>query len=121
VLWAASRIDECDGAVRIATLAKELGWSRKHLHACFRRDVGLSPKRYAEVRRFDRLRRRLAANGTTLVNLAAELGYADQAHLARDARRFSTRTATALQQSLRDPLSLAVDALTRCDVSVWPE
>jgi AraC-like DNA-binding protein len=113
VSWAASRIDASGGAVRIDELAKELGYSRKHLHACFLREVGLSPKRYAEVMRFDGLRRRLLANGTTgLADLAAELGYADQAHMTRDARRFSSMSPTTLQKALRDPLACAVHALS---------
>lgn len=107
-LWAVDRIDASGGLVRIDVLARELGFSRKHLHACFVRDVGLSPKRYAEVRRFDRMRRRLLAGPTNLADLAASLGYADQAHLARDARRFAQMTTTALQQAQRDPLTQAV-------------
>ncbi len=115
VLSATRRIDACEGAVRIDDLSRELGYSRKHLHASFLRDVGLSPKRYADVRRFDRLRRRLATTAN-FANLAAELGYADHAHLARDARRFSSMTATALQRTLNDPLGSAVQALADGDL-----
>ena len=120
VLWATARIDARAGAVRIDELARELGYSRKHLHACFLRDVGLGPKRYAEVRRFEHLRRRLQAGGPDLADLAVELGYADQAHLARDARRFAGMTTTALQRALTDPLASAAHELTAGVVSAAP-
>jgi AraC-like DNA-binding protein len=113
VSWAASRIDASCGAERIDELARQSGYSRKHLHARFLREVGLSPKRYAEVVRFDGLRQRLLANPTTgLADLAAELGYADQAHMTRDARRFSSMSPATLQKALRDPLACAVHALS---------
>jgi AraC-like DNA-binding protein len=113
--WALERIDARGGALRIAALAAELGYSRKHLHERFLREVGLPPKRYAEVRRFDRVLARLraapAGAPASLARLAAELGYADQAHLARDVRRFSSQSARALAQTLQDPLGLAIEQL----------
>ena len=42
--WALDRIDST-GRVAIQQLATELGFSRKHLHDRFAREVGLSPKR----------------------------------------------------------------------------
>lgn len=119
VRWALDRIDARGGAVRIDALAAELGYSRKHLHERFLREVGLAPKRYAEVRRFDRVLGRLRAgplgslgSSTNLARLAAELGYADQSHLARDVRRFSNQSASALARTLQDPIGLAIEALT---------
>lgn len=113
VRWAVGRIDERRGAVRIDALAEELGFSRKYLHRRFVDEVGLSPKRYAALRRFDHVLGRLAApRAPTLAALAAETGYADQAHLAREVRRFSGLTAARLAPVLGDPLGLAIAALT---------
>ncbi len=112
VTWAVARIDAAGGDVRIEALAEELGYSRKHLHQRFLREVGLSPKRYAEVRRFDRVVQRLrAGDHGTLARLAAELGYSDQAHLAREVRRFSSLSASSLAVALRDPLGQALAQL----------
>jgi AraC-like DNA-binding protein len=111
VAWALGRIDARRGAVRIGALGAELGYSRKHLHERFLREVGIGPKRYAEVRRFERLARRLgAAAPGSLGAVALELGYADQAHLAREVRSFAGMTATALAAGLDDPLARAVRA-----------
>jgi AraC-like DNA-binding protein len=79
------------GRCPIAELAAETGWSGRHLRAAFHRETGLTPKTAARVIRFDRARRRLqrqAAAGAPplLAGLAADCGYYDQAHLAREFR-----------------------------------
>jgi AraC-like DNA-binding protein len=89
--YAWDRLRQSRGAVSVAELATETGWSARHLGEQFRAETGLSPKAAARVIRFDRARRRLqgrqAATGrVVLAELAAECGYYDQAHLARDFR-----------------------------------
>nr|WP_269205257.1 helix-turn-helix domain-containing protein [Motilibacter aurantiacus] len=79
-----------DGRVRIEDVAREAGWSRRHLEARFRLEIGLSPKQAAGVARFDRARRALqAAPRTPLAALAARHGYYDQAHLTREFTRLA--------------------------------
>ena len=82
------------GAIPIADLARETGWSARHLGARFRGEFGLTPKAAARVVRFDRtrrlLQRRVVAGGTpALADLAAAGGYYDQAHLAREFRELA--------------------------------
>lgn len=114
VSHALARMDAAHGAVRVAFLARELGVTRKHLHHLFEEQVGISPKRYADVRRFHHLRQHLAAGGPDgLAQTAAALGYVDQAHMARDARRFAQATAGQLKLALQDPLVRAIDGLTK--------
>ena len=79
------------GAVPVAELARETGWSARHLDNRFRADIGLTPKAAARVIRFDHARRllmrRVGAGGApALADLAAAGGYYDQAHLAREFR-----------------------------------
>lgn len=75
------------GGVRIAALAAESGWSRRHLTARFVAEYGLAPKELAKVVRFDRAHRLLGAGrGCSVAQVAAECGYYDQAHMARDWR-----------------------------------
>ncbi len=70
------------GTVRVADVAREVGWSERHLAARFRTEVGLTPKAAARVIRFDRARRLVPRlPGATV---AATCGFADQAHLVRD-------------------------------------
>ena len=90
VSYAWDRLRQTSGAVSVAQLAAETGWSARHLGEQFRAETGLSPKAGARVVRFDRARRRLqrqASGGRVLLaGLAADCGYYDQAHLARDFR-----------------------------------
>jgi AraC-like DNA-binding protein len=95
VLWSWRQLLRAGGAVRVADLAAETGWSGRHLASRFRAEIGLTPKAAARVVRFDRARRHLAEHAGTgayqnggyqLADLAAEMGYFDQAHLAREFR-----------------------------------
>jgi AraC-like DNA-binding protein len=73
--------------VRVETLARETGWSRRHLSATFAREVGLPPKVFARLARFERAVRLLRAGGD-LADVAYACGYADQPHMNRDFRAF---------------------------------
>jgi len=89
------RMVACRGQVRVEHLADEVGWSRKRLWSRFRSQVGLTPKRSAQLVRFDQAVHRLAA-GVGAARVAAEGGYADQSHLHRDVMAFAGSTPTAV-------------------------
>jgi AraC-like DNA-binding protein len=75
----------CHGDIRIAAVARRLGWSRKHLSQRFHDEVGIAPKALARLFRFNRLLA-LATESAAAdwAGLAAECGFADQAHLTRE-------------------------------------
>jgi AraC-like DNA-binding protein len=84
------RMTETDGHIPIAVLAADVGWSRQHLGTRFRREFGLSPKVAGRVMRFERARRQLIVGARhSLADVAADCGYADQAHFNRDWREFT--------------------------------
>lgn len=78
------------GDIRIGDLAARLDCSRKHLAALFHREIGLPPKTFARVLRFetavDAMRQ---GRSRSLADLASDCGYADQAHFNRDFLRFA--------------------------------
>ncbi|WP_041289326.1 AraC family transcriptional regulator [Kribbella flavida] len=83
--WAWRRLEQTAGGIGVQELAAEVGWSRRHLTERFRREYGLAPKVAARVFRFEQAVRRLKQQPRTkLADLAAGLGYADQAHLTRE-------------------------------------
>jgi AraC-like DNA-binding protein len=83
------------GRLRVERLAAEVGWSRKRLWSRFRSQIGLTPKRAAQLIRFDHAAHRLAA-GHSAALVAAESGYTDQSHLHRDVKTFAGVTPTAV-------------------------
>jgi AraC-like DNA-binding protein len=89
------RLVTTGGAVPIGQLASEVGWSHKHLIARFRQQVGLGPKTAARLVRFNGVWRQLDEGRPLDWGLvAAEVGYADQAHLVREFRQFTGTTPT---------------------------
>jgi AraC-like DNA-binding protein len=96
------------GRVRVERLAAEVGWSRKRLWSRFRYQIGLTPKRAAQLIRFDHAAHRLAA-GHSAALVAAESGYADQSHLHRDAMAFAGVT----------PAAVAVAPFLAVDDEAW--
>ena len=83
------------GRVRVERLASEVGWSRKRLWTRFRSQIGLTPKRAAQLVRFDHAAHRLAA-GQSAASVAADGGYVDQSHLHRDVVAFAGVTPAAV-------------------------
>ncbi|MBH1938788.1 AraC family transcriptional regulator [Streptomyces sp. AV19] len=68
-------------------VADEVGWSRQHLNARFRREIGLPPKTVARIARLKRcLSLRYDTGLLSWADAAAASGYADQPHLNRDFR-----------------------------------
>lgn len=90
VIWAWERLRSTDGRVRVASIASELGWSRKRLVSRFREQIGLPPKAAARLLRFERARR--LAGTMSWGDLAFACGYADQPHLIAEFRAFTGRT-----------------------------
>lgn len=99
--WAFERLVQTGGVERIAAVAAELGWSRKHLAAKFYEEVGLAPKTVARVARFNHaLSRARRGGGDGWAKLAIDCGYADQSHLVRDFKAFVGASPTAWQARL---------------------
>ena len=100
VAWAWARLRQTDGALPIASLAAELGWSRRHLAAQFRDQVGVPPKLMARILRFDRVIALLRhAEPERWAEVAYDHGYYDQAHFNRDFREFAGSTPGAFLAS----------------------
>jgi AraC-like DNA-binding protein len=77
---------------RVDELADALGISERQLRRRFHQSVGYGPKTLDRVLRFRRLvsqAQAVSAGEVDLARLAADLGYADQAHMARDSVRLT--------------------------------
>jgi AraC-like DNA-binding protein len=81
------------GRIRIAELARRLGWSRRRLERVFARDLGVRPKLYARIVRLNAVLAALeGVERSRAVDLALEAGYFDEAHLLRDFRFLAGRS-----------------------------
>lgn len=94
------RIVRSKGLASIAGIARALGCSREHLSRSFLEQVGLSPKAYAGVVRFERLVAALRSSRAPLSEIALAAGFSDQAQMAREVRRRASLTPTELRALL---------------------
>jgi len=81
-------------------LARVVAVSPHHLSRIFRAETGETISRYRNRARVRLVLERLADRERSLARLAGELGFADQAHLARVVRREVGSTPSALRSSL---------------------
>ncbi|WP_037304869.1 helix-turn-helix domain-containing protein [Amycolatopsis orientalis] len=98
---AAARALRSPGA-RTDQVAADLGVSERGLRRHVRHEVGVGPKELQRVLRFHGFLRRVEAvarKRSSLADVAAELGYADQSHLGRECRRLSGVSPGALVRS----------------------
>jgi AraC-like DNA-binding protein len=93
----ASVIDEMPSLRSVEIAVQRSGLSHRHFIAQFRRTVGLPPKVYLRILRFQKALRSLHHDGTGggLAALAADAGYSDQAHFNRDFLEFTGITPAA--------------------------
>ncbi|MDX6656064.1 MAG: hypothetical protein QOH62_857 [Solirubrobacteraceae bacterium] len=81
---------------RLASAAGAVGLGDRQLRRRFAAAVGYGPKTFARVMRFQRMLACVRA-GAPLATVAADVGYADQAHMTREAVLLSGRTPAALR------------------------
>jgi AraC-like DNA-binding protein len=92
--------DDHPAASGLFPLAAHLGVSPYRLSRAFSREMGVSLTRYRNRVRVTRALDRLEAGESQLAILAADLGFADQAHLCRVMRDHLGHTPTALRRLL---------------------
>ena len=109
VAWMVSRIDRHHGAISIDALRDRIGLSWARLAAEFRDQVGVTPKRYARLVRFQRaLALAHESPELPLSSLALSAGYYDQAHMTGDFRTFAGITPAEFRSTLRYPDAVSV-------------
>jgi AraC-like DNA-binding protein len=86
---------------RAELVAERLGIGERQLRRRCQAAVGYGPRTLARVLRFRRFLSRVDAGGTDLAGIAAEAGYADQAHLTRESTRLGGLPPAALARSRR--------------------
>lgn len=112
VAWAVGLLDATGGRLPIEALQDELRCSRRHLSSRFKEAVGIGPKAFARLVRFDRAQHLLRDPSADLADVAAACGYSDQAHLTREVRAFSGITPAAFRATALVPVTSVQDDAT---------
>ena len=75
--------EHLDGEIKLATLADECRLSVSHFARSFRRSFGTSAHRYLILQRVEIAKALLSETNNSLVEVAAQTGFSDQAALTR--------------------------------------
>ena len=79
----------------VSETARQIGWSERRFSQVFREEVGLTPKVWCRIQRFQHAVRQLHAGADIRwAELALDCGYYDQSHFANEFRAFSGVDAT---------------------------
>ncbi|HEX6374737.1 MAG TPA: helix-turn-helix domain-containing protein [Allosphingosinicella sp.] len=87
----------------VAALSACSGRPRRWLQRWFEREIGVPPRRYLRLLRFQETLAGLQRSDETLARQAAEHGFADQAHMAREFRAIARAPAGAARRAARGP------------------
>ncbi len=97
----ANRFFRDRGALRVDDAAASVGLSVRQFERRFAEQVGLPPKRYAGIVRFDAaLAAKMTAPSRLWTDIAYEFGYYDQMHMVRDFARFAGESPTMFARRL---------------------
>lgn len=109
-LAAAALLAQCGGRITIVDLAWHMNVCVRELERSFIRELGVTPKRFARVARFQSaLDARVRCPERSWLDIAVSAGYHDQMHLVHEFATFSGLAPTATMGQLGDsrPTALA--------------
>jgi AraC-like DNA-binding protein len=86
-------------------LQAKAGLNSARIAYLFRQQVGVLPKRYARIVRFDRALAMLSRPGASLSRVALEAGYYDQPHMNAEFRQLAGLTPRQFVTASRFPNS----------------
>jgi len=90
IAFALRQFREVPPAWSVADVAEQSGLSPRRFIQLFSEEVGLTPKLFCRIRRFQRVLRRVdGEQRVAWTDIAAACGYCDQAHLIRDFQAFA--------------------------------
>jgi AraC-like DNA-binding protein len=95
----AEALDRFVVSTNVGDMVHRSGYSHRFFNARFRESVGLTPKLYSRVLRFQRVLRHIFAEESSWLDLALTAGYSDQAHFNREFKEFAGTTPTAYRQA----------------------
>lgn len=92
---------DSEADVSLAALASDAGLSRSHFCRAFKESTGLSPHAWLRQYRLEQAMNMLRDTDTSIVSVAAELGYASQTAFAAAFRRLTGETPSDWRRGVR--------------------
>jgi len=87
---ALAALEPAEQVVSVGDVARRVGLSQRRLIQVFSSAVGMTPKRYHRIRRFQRARKQVGyPPSPDWADVALECGYFDQSHLIHDFQEFA--------------------------------
>jgi AraC-like DNA-binding protein len=93
---AIAELEQSGGLMKITAAADHIGLSSRQFERRFMEAVGITPKLFCRIQRFQRVFPILEAGNPGWADAAVQCGYYDQAHLIRDFREFAGKPPLAL-------------------------
>ncbi|HMG34956.1 MAG TPA: AraC family transcriptional regulator [Blastocatellia bacterium] len=90
------------GKVSLDALARAAGLSNRQLERRFTYEIGLGPKMFCRILRFQEVFRAVDRDDPNWAAIASDCGYYDQAHLIRDFQQFAEQTPATLLSASSD-------------------
>jgi AraC-like DNA-binding protein len=106
VEYAVSKITSQPNRLSFQRLSDQIGYSQKHFISMFKQQVGMPPKQYMKIMRFQNAIREIEENGSIhWAEIALRNGFYDQAHFIHEFSHFSGFTPGEYMQRKSDTLN----------------
>jgi len=113
---AANEIVLNHGGCRIDSLVQHTGLSMRNFQRAFQQRIGLSPKLYSRIVRFESaLKAKAASPHLSWMTIAHQFGYHDQMHMIHDFRQLAGETPTSLLATAEAVLRPQIDSAPQLD------
>ncbi|MBV9084730.1 MAG: AraC family transcriptional regulator [Acidobacteriaceae bacterium] len=116
---AANEIALNHGACRIESLVQHTGLSMRSFQRMFQQRIGVSPKLYSRIVRFESaLKTKAASPHLSWMTVAHQFGYHDQMHMIHDFKQLSGEAPTSLLVSAEAVLGPQIDSTPQPDTDL---
>jgi AraC-like DNA-binding protein len=104
--FAVNKITQAPDNISIEHISAKVGFSQKHLIKLFKDNVGVTPKGFLKIIRFQKAINEISVSKCpNWISIALESGYYDQAHFINDFKAFSGFTPNQYMQKNFDHLN----------------
>lgn len=100
VALAIQLISQTNGEPKISEIADSVGLGRRQLERRFRQSTGITPKQFSRIRRFRTTTETMLDSNVSWATCAAEMGFADQAHLSREISSMTNHSPKSFERTV---------------------